>query len=115
MPIRQFARASVVGLALAMLTGCTDQGDVQQLNQNEFALRGMIASDRQRIDSLQNENKRLQDEIREEITAALRAAEAAAPRPPLETMFTDVFAELPPHLAEQLEYLQHAPRSEGHH
>jgi TPP-dependent pyruvate/acetoin dehydrogenase alpha subunit len=59
--------------------------------------------------------KRMQDEIREEITAALRAAEAAAPQPPLETMFQDVYADLPPNLAEQLEYLQHAPRSQGHH
>ncbi|HSR58081.1 MAG TPA: outer membrane protein assembly factor BamD, partial [Candidatus Binataceae bacterium] len=52
-------------LALALLSGCADQSGMEQLNQNEFALRGMIASDRQRIDSLQGQVKRLQDEIAE--------------------------------------------------
>ena len=52
-------------LALALLSGCADQSGMDQLNQNEFALRGMIASDRQRIDSLQSQIKRQQDEIAE--------------------------------------------------
>jgi 2-oxoisovalerate dehydrogenase E1 component alpha subunit len=59
--------------------------------------------------------KRMQDEIRDEITAALKASEAVGPTPPLETMFTDVYAEMPAHLREQMEYLQNAPRSQGHH
>ncbi len=48
-----WALGAVVVLAAAFtLAGCADQGDMQQLNQNEFALRGMIASDRQQIDAL---------------------------------------------------------------
>jgi TPP-dependent pyruvate/acetoin dehydrogenase alpha subunit len=39
-------------------------------------------------------------EAREEINAAARAGQAA-PKPPLETMFTDVYAELPEHLRTQ--------------
>ena len=44
--------AVAVLVAAFTLAGCADQGDMQQLNQNEFALRGMIASDRQQIDAL---------------------------------------------------------------
>ncbi len=48
-----WALGAVAVLAAAFtLAGCADQGDMQQLNQNEFALRGMIASDRQQIDAL---------------------------------------------------------------
>jgi 2-oxoisovalerate dehydrogenase E1 component alpha subunit len=36
---------------------------------------------------------RLRDEIREEIQRALKEAEAFPPKPPLETLFTDVYAE----------------------
>ncbi len=38
-----------------------------------------------------------------EITAAIAEAEALPP-PGIETMFTDVYAEMPPHLAEQMRY-----------
>ena len=34
------------------LAGCADQSGMEQLNKNEFTLRGMIASDRQQIDAL---------------------------------------------------------------
>ena len=44
-------------------------------------------------------------EIGEEISAAITAAEAL-PAPGIETMFSDVYAELPPHLAEQMKYAQ---------
>ncbi len=56
------AAALTASLALA---GCSSQGDLQQLNQNEFTLRGMIASDRQQIDSLQQQIRRQGDEITE--------------------------------------------------
>lgn len=49
--------------ALVFAAGCSADQDIQQLNQNEFALRGMIASDRQQIDALNNQVRRLQDEI----------------------------------------------------
>jgi TolA-binding protein len=48
-----------------MLAGCSSQQDLQQLNQNEFTLRGMIASDRQQIDSLKQQIARLNDQITE--------------------------------------------------
>ncbi len=51
--------------ALLALAGCSSQSDLQQLNQNEFTLRGMIASDRQQIDSLQQQIRRQADEITE--------------------------------------------------
>ncbi len=60
-------KRSIVGAAAiaaaTLLAGCTSQTDLQQLNQNEFTLRGMIASDRQQIDSLQQQLRRLNDEI----------------------------------------------------
>ncbi len=53
-------------LALALLAGCGQSAvDLRQLNQNEFTLRGMIASDRQEIASLQQQIQRLRDEITE--------------------------------------------------
>jgi len=56
---------AIVGLML--FAGCSsDQsGNVNQLNQNEFALRGMIASDRQQIDALQAQLRQTQDEVAE--------------------------------------------------
>jgi len=44
-------------------------------------------------------------EINDEISAAVSAAEAM-PAPSIETLFTDVYAEMPPHLREQLKYAQ---------
>jgi pyruvate dehydrogenase E1 component alpha subunit/2-oxoisovalerate dehydrogenase E1 component alpha subunit len=42
-------------------------------------------------------------EIQDEIGAAVREAEALPP-PPLETLFTDVYQEMPTHIAEQMKY-----------
>ena len=44
----------------------------------------------------------LQKELDDQITEAIRVAEKAPP-PALETVFTDVYADLPPHLQEQME------------
>ena len=44
-------------------------------------------------------------EIGDEISAAITAAEAMPP-PAIETMFADVYAVMPPHLAEQMKYAQ---------
>lgn len=58
-------RAGMI-VALGLFMGCGDQsGNVNQLNQNEFALRGMIASDRQQIDALRAELRRTQDDLAE--------------------------------------------------
>jgi tol-pal system protein YbgF len=56
--------AAALAAAFAF-AGCAEQSDLQQLNQNEFTLRGMIASDRQQIDALQQQIKRQNDEITE--------------------------------------------------
>jgi tol-pal system protein YbgF len=50
------------GLALG---GCTADSDIQQLNQNQFTLRGMIANDRQEIDSLQAQVRALKEQVNE--------------------------------------------------
>jgi len=44
----------------------------------------------------------LRTEIEEEITRVVREAEKVGP-PPLESVFTDVYAEMPPHLREQMD------------
>ena len=46
------------------------------------------------------------DEITAEITDALRYAEAVAPKPPLRTMFEDVYADVPWHLEQQYDGLR---------
>lgn len=51
--------------AVLLVAGCSTDSDIQQLNQNEFTLRGMIANDRQQIDSLQQQVRQLNDQITE--------------------------------------------------
>jgi pyruvate dehydrogenase E1 component subunit alpha len=53
-------------------------------------------------------------EIGDELKAALTAAEKLGP-PAVETLFDDVFAELPPHLQEQKSELMSSPRTKGGH
>jgi 2-oxoisovalerate dehydrogenase E1 component alpha subunit len=50
----------------------------------------------------------LREEVRQQILAALREAEAFEPRPPMETMFEDVFAEPTAELLRQREGLRRA-------
>jgi len=47
------------------LAGCADQSGMDQLNKNEFALRSMIATDRQQIDALKAQVARQNDQIEE--------------------------------------------------
>ena len=47
------------------LAGCANQNDMEQLNKNEFTLRGMIAADRQQIDALKAQVARQNDQIEE--------------------------------------------------
>lgn len=60
-------RLLVCGLTLGGLAlgGCTTDSDIQQLNQNQFTLRGMIANDRQEIDSLQAQVRALKEQVNE--------------------------------------------------
>jgi len=54
-------------------------------------------------------------ELNDEISKAVTEAEAAGP-PSIETIFTDVYAKMPPHLEEQMKYalaLGHGTRFEG--
>jgi pyruvate dehydrogenase E1 component subunit alpha len=61
--------------------------------------------------------KQIEEEVQAEVTAALKSAEAEPPKPPLETLFDDVYAELPWHLREQkaalINYLSRHPAG-GH-
>jgi TolA-binding protein len=67
-------------VVLGLFTGCADQsGNMNQLNQNEFALRGMIASDRQQIDALRAELRQTQDELAELKHSSASGSGAAAP------------------------------------
>jgi pyruvate dehydrogenase E1 component alpha subunit/2-oxoisovalerate dehydrogenase E1 component alpha subunit len=49
------------------------------------------------------EEERWQEELAAEIGAAIQEAEALPP-PPIETMFTDVYRDMPRHLEEQMRY-----------
>jgi pyruvate dehydrogenase E1 component alpha subunit len=59
------------------------------------------------------QQKALEDEITADVKVAIEAAENA-PGPSLESMFEDVFAELPWHLREQRDQLLSGPRAKGH-
>jgi pyruvate dehydrogenase E1 component alpha subunit len=55
-----------------------------------------------------------QQEITEELMAAIKHA-AEVGNPPVESMFEDVFADVPPHLVEQREELLALPRAKSGH
>ncbi len=74
---RLIGAVAVLAAAFA-LAGCGEQGDLEQLNQNEFTLRGMIASDRQQISSLKQQIQRQNDQIEELQHNAAGAGAAAA-------------------------------------
>jgi tol-pal system protein YbgF len=60
--------AAALGLAVLAalaLGACATSTDLEQLNQNQLQVRGMVASDRQQIDSLQNQIRRLSDQLTE--------------------------------------------------
>ncbi|EYF08320.1 thiamine pyrophosphate-dependent dehydrogenase E1 component subunit alpha [Chondromyces apiculatus] len=59
------------------------------------------------------QDKQLETEFDAELRACVAVAEKTA-APPLESMFEDVFAELPWHLREQREELLKGPRAKGH-
>ncbi len=64
MRIRSIVLGTTLLLGLAMLSGCAANSDqLQQLNQNQFTLRGMIASDRQDIAALRQQVRSLQGDI----------------------------------------------------
>jgi TPP-dependent pyruvate/acetoin dehydrogenase alpha subunit len=61
---------------------------------------------------------KMRHEILDEITDALQYAERQAPKPPLRSMFEDVYSDMPWHLREQAaeleaEIAKHGPKS-GH-
>jgi tol-pal system protein YbgF len=64
---QSFGRIAAVVIAAAGLgiAGCTSHADMQQLNQNQFTLRGMIASDRQQIDALGQQVRQMRDQLTE--------------------------------------------------
>jgi TolA-binding protein len=62
---KPIAILAAAALAIPLVAGCTSQQDLNQLNQNQFTLRGMIASDRQQIDALSHQVRQLRDEITE--------------------------------------------------
>ncbi|HSD20976.1 MAG TPA: thiamine pyrophosphate-dependent dehydrogenase E1 component subunit alpha [Anaeromyxobacter sp.] len=53
-------------------------------------------------------DEKIRAEAREELQRALKEAEAFAPKPPLESLFEDVYAAPLPHLREQLAELEEA-------
>jgi TolA-binding protein len=50
-------------MAAAALAGCAASSDVQQLQESDSSLRGMIATDRQQIADLQEQVNRLNDQL----------------------------------------------------
>ncbi|HTW87543.1 MAG TPA: outer membrane protein assembly factor BamD [Candidatus Binataceae bacterium] len=59
-------RVMAVAAIAALIAGCAaNSPDVDQLSNNQFALRGLIATDRQQIDALNEKVSQLQDQIDE--------------------------------------------------
>jgi TolA-binding protein len=55
----------VSGLVAIILMGCAPNADDQQIQSDQFALRGMVANNQQQIDSLQEKIQRLEDRVSE--------------------------------------------------
>ena len=65
MPKNNWLLGVAVLAAAFTLAGCANQNDMEQLNKNEFTLRGMIASDRQQIDALKAQVAQQNNQIEE--------------------------------------------------
>jgi TolA-binding protein len=52
-------------LVAAISMGCAPNTDTQQVQADQFALRGMVANDQQQIDSFQEKIQRLEDRVSE--------------------------------------------------
>ena len=59
------------------------------------------------------QDKELEGEVDAELKAAVQVAEKTSP-PSLDSLFDDVYAELPWHLAEQRDLLRKGPRAKRH-
>jgi tol-pal system protein YbgF len=59
------AALALVALAAVSLGACASSTEMDQANQNQQQIRGMVASDRQQLDSLQNQVRRLGDQVTE--------------------------------------------------
>ncbi|HUY17718.1 MAG TPA: outer membrane protein assembly factor BamD [Candidatus Binataceae bacterium] len=59
-------RLIALAAAMAMVAGCAPaQPEMQQVTSNQFALRGLVATDQQQIDALKQRVSQLQDQIEE--------------------------------------------------
>lgn len=56
-------RTAFAAAAVFTVAGCASSTDLEQVNQNQFMLRGMIANDRQQIDALESQIRKLNDQI----------------------------------------------------
>jgi TolA-binding protein len=56
--------AATVGVAM-IFWGCAPTADTQQIQSDQFTMRGLIASDQQQIDALQEKIQRLNDRVAE--------------------------------------------------
>jgi TolA-binding protein len=64
--VKRIGRTIALAGALALAAGCgPTQSDLQQLNNNQFATRGLIASNQQEIDALKQRVSQLQDQVDE--------------------------------------------------
>jgi tol-pal system protein YbgF len=52
-------------ITVAMLVGCSPSSDLTQVQNNQFEMRGMVANDRQQIESLREQVSRLNDRLSE--------------------------------------------------
>jgi 2-oxoisovalerate dehydrogenase E1 component alpha subunit len=76
-----------------------------------------IARTRRYLEKTVGHTEAKDKEIEAELDAEIRAAVAVAektPAPSIDSLFENVYAELPWHLAEQREALRKGPRAKGH-
>jgi len=64
-PLGRLRLAIVGGLLAAGLIGCTPATDGQQIQSDQFALRGMVANNQQQLDAVQEKMQRLEDRVSE--------------------------------------------------
>ena len=103
---RRNRRVGAVTFRMGGHSSSDDPTRYRDANRRRMGRRDPVARFRaylRGVGLLTDDEKRWTDELNEEIGRAIQEAEAMPP-PPIESLFSDVYAKMPRHIEEQMRY-----------